>query len=210
MSDNNQDLPSRPESQGSKQRPGKGGFPRWRRSLLTAGALAGGIVIGAGGLAMAAAAPVHSAWHHGPRLELIQRFVAHELDSVGATTAQEAKVHDIIAAAFTGMEQAPGQRSAFRKQAMDLLRAPAVDRAAAEKLRADQAARFDAVSKRMVGALLDAADQLTPEQRTTLVSRAEAVAQHGPWGGPNGGPMNRQGRPPMDEGNGRDGGADKG
>lgn len=203
MSDINQDSLPQPEGQGPKQRAGKGSVPRWRRALLMTAVLAGGVVIGAGGLAVAAV-PAYSAWRHGPRLAFIQHFVLGELDSVGATTAQEAKVHDIIAVAFAGMEQAPGQRDALRKQALDLLRVSAVDRAAAEKLRADQVARLDGMSKRMVGALLDVADQLTPEQRTKLVDRAEAMAQRGPWGGPHGRAMGGQGRSPMDGERGQD------
>ncbi len=193
----NPGLPSGPAGQDQQPRK-RGGILGWRRPVLMAGVLAGGVVLGAGGLAVAATAPGHSGWGHGPRLELIQRFVVRELDSVGATTAQEAKVHDIIAAAFATMQQSPVQRDTLRKQALDLLRAPAVDRAAAETLRADQMARLDRMSKAMVGALLDAADQLTPEQRATLADRAEAMAQRSPDGGPHGGPMGRPGQPPMD------------
>ena len=206
-----------------------GQFPRqpatprsagWRRPALLAGILAGGVALDAGGLAVAATVPGHAGWGHGPRLELIQQFVVRELDSVGATAAQEAKVHDIIAAAFATLQQDPVQRDALRKQVLDLLRAPAMDRAAAETLRADQVARLDTMSKAMVGALLDAADQLTPAQRATLVDRAEAMARRGPPGGPgsgpHGGPMGGQGHAPMDgehgggQGRGPDAGPDRG
>ena len=206
MSDIEPGLPSQPANGGSRQaRQGGTNVRGWRRPLLMAGILAGGIAVGAGGLAMAAAMPGHAGWGHGPRLELIQQFVVRQLDSVGATTAQEAKVHDIIAAAFTDMGQNPMQRDALRKQALDLLRAPAVDRAAAEKLRADQVAGLDALSKRMVGALLDVADQLTPAQRAALADRAESMAQRGPGGGP----MGWQGNAPGDGEHGRDPGSDR-
>lgn len=198
MSDsNNPGPPSGPVGRNQQPRT-RGGIPGWRRPVLMAGVLAGGVALGAGGLAMAAAVPGHSGWGHGPRLAMVQRFVVRELDSVGATTAQEAKVHDIIAAAFATMQQDPVRRDALRKQALDLLRAPAVDRAAAETLRADQLARLDRMSKAMVGALLDTADQLTPEQRATLADRAEAMAQRGPGGGLHGDPTDRPGQPPMD------------
>ena len=126
----NSGLPSEPAGQFPRQ-PARPGASRWRRLALLAGILAGGVALGAGGLAVAATVPGHAGWGHAPRLELIQQFVVRELDSVGATSAQEAKVHDIIAAAFATLQQDPVQRDALRKQALDLLRAPAVDRVAA-------------------------------------------------------------------------------
>jgi hypothetical protein len=79
----------------------------------------------------------------------------------------------------------------MRRQVLNLLRAPTVDRAAVEKLRAEQVAKFDAKSKSMVGMILDSADQLTPDQRSKLADRAEAMMDrdHGGWhrwGGPHG------------------------
>ncbi len=152
------------------------GFSGWRRPVLVI-ALAGG-AIGAGGLAIAATTPGNSGWRHGPRLGRIQHVVREALDSVGATTAQEDKVHDIIAAAFSDMQQDRAQHVAMRKQVLDLLRAPTIDRDAVEKLRSEQVARFDARSKKMVGALLDAADQLTPEQRGKLADRLAWRMEH--------------------------------
>jgi Spy/CpxP family protein refolding chaperone len=84
-------------------------------------------------------------------------------------------------------------------QALALLAAPTLDRAAVEKLRTDAVAKFDAKSKTMVAAVLDVADQLTPAQRTQLTAEIEAMAQRHamarPWGhhwgetgGPDGGP----------------------
>ena len=145
--------------------------PNWRGSAWVIGSMAVGIAIGAGGLAMAAGMPGPGAWGHGPRLEMVQRIVHGALDSVGATTVQEGKVHDIVSAAFSDIERNALQRDAMRKQVTDLLRAPTIDRAAAETLRAEQIARMDAGSKKIVGAVLDAADQLTPEQRTKLADR---------------------------------------
>ena len=76
----------------------------------------------------------------------------------------------------------------MRKQALELLSAPTVDRAAVEKMRLEAVAKFDAKSKTIAAGLLDIADQLTPEQRTKLAANIEAMAQRGPMGGPMGGP----------------------
>ncbi len=43
--------------------------------------------------------------------------------------------------------------------------APAIDRVALEQLRVEQIARMDKVSKRLLTAVEDAAEVLTPEQR---------------------------------------------
>ena len=110
-----------------------------------------------------------------------------------------------MAAKFAEIAPDPKQHEAMRKQALELLAAPTIDRAAAEKLRTDAVANFDAKSKLVVGAVLDIADQLTPAQRTQLTARIGEMAQHGPmgpWGWRHG---------PMDGGPGgaSDGGPDK-
>ena len=69
---------------------------------------------------------------------------------------------------------------------LDLLRAPTIDRSAVEKLRADHMANLDGKSKKVVGALVDAMDLLTPEQRGKLADRVEAMAERSPMGGPPG------------------------
>ena len=176
-----------------------------RFSVMVACALVGGGIGGTGGFALAAAAPWHGGWP-GQRLEHLQHMVRAALDSVGATSVQEDKVHDIVASAAVSMSDDHGEHDAMRAQVMALLRAPTVDRAAAEKLRSDAVARFDAKSKTLVGAVLDAADQLNAEQRAKLADRLESMMErrramehhpgsppegmghHGPDEGPDGGP----------------------
>jgi Spy/CpxP family protein refolding chaperone len=60
-----------------------------------------------------------------------------------------------------------------RRQARQLLTAPTVDRPALEALRAAQLAEADAASRRMVQAIADAAEVLTPEQRAKLAQRLD-------------------------------------
>lgn len=163
--------------------PAKAARNGWGRPILLGATLVAGIAFGAGSLAYGAIAAGHGDWHGEMRLAGMQRMVHMALDSVGATTIQEDKVHDIIANGFTAMGNDSADREAMRKQVIDLLRAPTVDRAAAEKLRADQMARMEAKSKVMLGVVLDSADQLTPDQRAKLADRAEAMmtGPHG-WG----------------------------
>lgn len=187
-------VPLRPEPpmREPRQSNPRSGPSVWPRTVAMLGVLACGVALGAGGLA-AAAGIDDMAWRQGPRLAFVQRAVAHALDSVGASAEQEAKVHDIVAAKFDEIAPKPSDHEAFRKQALDLLAAPTIDRAAVEKLRADAVAAFDAKSKAVVGGVLEVADQLTPQQRTRLAAEIADMARHGPmmggFGGPHGRPM---------------------
>ena len=129
------------------------------------------------------------AWRQGARLTFVQRAVARALDSVGASAEQEAKVHDIVAAKFAEIAPNPADHENLRKQALELLAAPTIDRAAVERLRVDAVGMFDAKSKALVGGLLEVADQLTPPQRAQLAAEAADMARRGPmmgrWGGPH-------------------------
>jgi protein CpxP len=168
-------------------------------------ALAFGIAIGAGGLAIGAGMDQFG-WRQGMHLAMIQQGAARMLDAIGANATQEAKVHDIIAAKFAEIAPDPKQHEAMRKQALDLLSAPTIDRDAVEKMRVQAVANFDAKSKLLVGAVLEIADQLTPPQRTELAAHLNEMAQHGPMGGPMGPWGGWRHHPMMDDG--PDGGPD--
>jgi protein CpxP len=201
-------LPEPPLRQPPGSDDGKGGFSAWTRSLLMVGLLTAGMALGLGSLAIAAGALDHFNWKQGARLALVQRIVLHALDSVGATAAQESKAHDIIAANFADIAPSPQEHEALRKQALDLLSAPTIDRAAVEKLRADAVASFDAKSKKLVGGVLDIADQLTPAQRAELAARIGQMAQRWPMGAHGGRPM--EDGPYPGDADGRDGAPDAG
>lgn len=102
----------------------------------------------------------------------------------------------------------------MRKQALELLAAPTIDRAAVEKMRLDAVAKFDAKSRTVAAGLLDIADQLTPEQRAKLAAHLDVLAQRGPMGSPWG-HWGHRGHGPMmggpdGPGDGPDGGPDRG
>jgi Spy/CpxP family protein refolding chaperone len=154
----------------------------WLRPLALVGLLIGGVALGAGGYAATVSAD-GMGWREGMHLAFAQGAVSRALDSIGASAAQEAKIHDIIAARFAELGQNPEEHAAMREQALELLAAPTIDRAAVEKMRLDAVAKFDAKSKTVVAGLLDIAGELTPEQRTKLASQIEGMAQHRPMGG---------------------------
>ncbi len=88
--------------------------------------MAGVLALGVGGFALAEGMG-HGGWDRGVRMAFLQHGVARALDSVGATSDQEAKVHDIIAAKLTEIAPDPKEHEAMRKQALELLGAPTID-----------------------------------------------------------------------------------
>ena len=185
----NAPLQPEPPIQQPQPKSARTGASPWPRAVAFVGVLAAGVALGVGGAAAVAAGMDHMAWRQGARLTFVQHAVARALDSVGASAAQEAKVHDIIAAKFAEIAPNPDDHAALRKQALDLLAAPTIDRAAVERLRADAVTIFDAKSKAVVDGLLDVADQLTPPQRAQLAAEVADMARHGPvmggWGRPH-------------------------
>lgn len=102
------------------------------------------------------------------RADRMVRHLAVELD---ATNEQQDKLRSIVKATLKDVLPMREKLVAARGQARDLLVAPTIDRAAIEKLRAEQITLADQASKRVAQALGDAAEVLTPEQRRKLNDR---------------------------------------
>ena len=108
---------------------------------------------------------------HGMHAQMDPAKMAEHIDAMVAkllpdgTPEQKAKLAAIAKSAVTDLAPVRAQLQAARQSAHALLMAPKVDRAALEQLRAEQIAALDAASKRMLTAVEDAADLLTPEQR---------------------------------------------
>jgi protein CpxP len=163
-----------------------------RRSLwkeLLAGALLSAFVIG---LAVAAAPPPalgawfgraalaghrHHDWGDNPErarkhAEFVTEFVLDEVDASSAQTEQ------VTAIVFGFMQELHGLKAEHRTRREALLAAlaaPEISRAELETLRAEELATLDAVSQKLVDAVVNAAAVLTPEQRAQLVELAEEM-----------------------------------
>ena len=98
-------------------------------------------------------------------------MTGHLARDINATDGQREKLAVIAKSAAKDLLPMRETMRDARKQARELLGQPAVDRAALEKLRADQISTVDAMSKRLSAALGDAAEILTPEQRKELSKR---------------------------------------
>jgi Spy/CpxP family protein refolding chaperone len=136
--------------------------------------LAGIVALAAGGGALVFAhsgGQGHGVAHGmgmGNMSEHFQAHVKHVLAEVDATPDQQARVNEIIKAAAGDLEMLHAQHRGSLAELHQLLTAPAIDRARLEQLRAQHIAAMDAASQRCSTALADAAEVLTPEQRTKL------------------------------------------
>lgn len=110
----------------------------------------------------------------------IDRMTERLAKAVEATPEQREKIGAIAKAAAADLSTLRKQGGDLRRQAMDLLKAPTVDRAAIESLRSQQMTVADALSKRMTTALADTAEVLSPEQRAKLAERFERRGPRGP------------------------------
>jgi Spy/CpxP family protein refolding chaperone len=148
-----------------------------RRTWLGASALA---ALGLGAAGVAAASPGwlgharHGFGHfrggpQGPHHfdeEDVRFVVSWTLREVDATDEQVARVTEIATAAHADLRTLHEAHRARRESFAQAL--VAADRVALEKLRSEELAAAESASQRLVTALADAADVLTPEQRQRL------------------------------------------
>jgi len=159
---------------------------RRRRGLLIAGVILGAITL-LGGVKAFVYAKGGPGWHHGWGEQMssediadrIQHGVKYMLSDVDATADQKTKVTAILQAAAQDVHGLSDQHLAARTQIHEILSAPTIDRARLETVRADELRLADQASKRIVTAVADAAEVLSPEQRTKLMD--EMQKHHHGW-----------------------------
>jgi protein CpxP len=147
--------------------------PRARRRWKIAAALA--VAVGAVCTSFASGVPVMHG-HHGHGSMSPAAMQAHidkmvEQCAADASPDQRARLTAIANAFVTDVRPAHEQFRESHAQAHALLMAPVVDRMALERWRAEQMQRMDAISRRVLSAVEDGADVLTPEQRARCASR---------------------------------------
>jgi Spy/CpxP family protein refolding chaperone len=121
---------------------------------------------------------------------MIERRIDHMMKAVNGTPEQKAKLTALAQAAMKDIKPMREQLMAARKKGMELLAAATIDRAALEQLRAQQVQLGDAMSRRMLAHMSDAAEVLTPAQRTQLAEKMKSRGEGGRGGrGHHGGGM---------------------
>jgi len=108
-------------------------------------------------------------------IEMHLDHVQAMLTKIGASDAQKSQIDGILKAGIADMKVAHETHDTTLRQFHELLTAPAIDRAKMEDLRAAQIKSFDESSKRLVTAIADAAEVLSPDQRAAL---AEEIRKH--------------------------------
>jgi Spy/CpxP family protein refolding chaperone len=147
--------------------------PRAKRRWRIAAVLA--LAAGAVGTSFAVGGPaLHG--HHGHMAMNPAAMDAHidkmvEQCAADASADQKARLSSIARTAVADLRPAHEQLREGHARAHELLVAPVIDRAALEQLRAAQMQRMDAISRRLLAAVEDGADVLTPEQRTKCAAR---------------------------------------
>ncbi len=124
-------------------------------------------------------AMMHGEFNVQKASEHIKKMVDKTLEGVDATDDQKIRVNDILQAAFKDLIPEHQQIHDAHAQLTQLLSQPAIDRAAIEAIRASQIVQLDTASQRLMLAIEDASEVLTPEQRQKLIAmRQHHMAMH--------------------------------
>lgn len=113
----------------------------------------------------------HGAMDPASAAKRIDAMTAWVLADIDATPEQRTRVANAFKAAANELLPLRQQHLQARRESLQLLAAPSIDRARLEKLRLDQMQLGETVSRRMLQAMMDAAEALDPAQRAQLAQR---------------------------------------
>lgn len=116
------------------------------------------------------------------------RMLERMLDTVKASDEQRTQIRKIADAAANDLKAQRETSRATHDQGMQLFAQPTVDASAAEALRQQMLAQHDQASRRMLQAMLEIGQVLTPEQRAQLAQQAKERAERHRHGRDGGGP----------------------
>jgi protein CpxP len=137
-------------------------------------AIAGSLAVLLGGaLAFAHSGGGHHGMMSGNFTEDHLEHVQTMLGKIGASDAQKTQIEAILKPALQDMAAEHDVHFAALKQFHEAIAAPSIDRARLESLRAEQMKLLDDCSKRLVTAVTDAAEVLSPDQRAALAREIE-------------------------------------
>ena len=155
----------------------------WRRAVIAG--LCGSLLAGLGATALAQGyGGGRGGWHGGffdgdpqtmqRRAEAMTKFWLAEID---ASDAQQKRIADILTTTMKELAPMREQHRQARKQVIDILSKPQIDRTALESIRQKELQLTDQMSRRITQSLADAAEVLTADQRAKLAEKMQA--RHG-------------------------------
>ena len=100
------------------------------------------------------------------------------LDEVEASDDQRGQVHAIVKAAVADLQEVRDLKRGIRQDLVASLTRETIDRTELEALRQRKLQAVDRMSQRMLTALADAADVLTPAQRQELAEELQSRGWH--------------------------------
>jgi protein CpxP len=119
----------------------------------------------------------HGGWHSrqdmSPELRAkhLDLMIERMLDGIDVSAEQKTRINAIASEMAKEMEPLRRQRRDARREAIEILTKPNIDRAAIEAFRVEKLKLADAASKRFTQGIADIAEVLTPEQRTALAEK---------------------------------------
>ena len=149
--------------------------PRTRWIFMS---IAGALVLVVGGMTWSAVAYSGKSWD-GDKLErFVEWKIDDMLDEVDATDEQRGQVRAITTAALADMEEFRDFKREIRQDLIAAFSKETVDRTELELLRQRKMETADRASQRLLTALADAAEVLTPAQRTELAEEWKSHMRH--------------------------------
>jgi Spy/CpxP family protein refolding chaperone len=151
--------------------------------LMGAGALAAAVFAARPIAAAVQGGGFHGRWgRHGMNPAAFhdhaQVAVKWALRDVDATEEQQQRVSTILKGAVDDLHKMKDRHRQNRADFAAQLGGASVDRARLEEIRRAELALADEASRRLVAALADVSDVLTPEQRQELLEKVQRLHQH--------------------------------
>ena len=142
--------------------------PRTQRKRWIVTGIAGALALVIAGSTWSAVAYSKRGWDSDRFEHLVEWKTDYMLDRVEASDDQRTKVQAIVTSALAGMEELHDLKREGRQELVAVLTDETIDREALEGLRLRKIETVDRMSQRMLVAIADAAEVLTPAQRREL------------------------------------------
>src|SRR5262245_853404 len=155
--------------------------PQGRRKFFWRAGLFG--LLGAAAAGIGWKAYAQGGWRRGEPLTeaRIDRMLQHLYIEIDATEEQKQRLTPIVKDAVRDLQPLHEKFHATRAQAIEILTQDRIDAQAIEGLRAEKLRLAEDASRRITRALAEAADVLSPAQRSDLAARLERHHRHR-WG----------------------------